>query len=266
MVPAFGGLFLFLGMTFVFPAIIIFQWSGTPTEDRMMTVFLVLVCFFLGGLMLLMASHPLKTEAFRYTHYPVRFNRKTRKVYWFRDDATIAVEDWDKLFVYSGAALLSTHQVRCHRLAEDGETVLDTLALPYSCEPDAPYLLSQWEFVRQYMEEGPEKLVGQVDAVQDIADRHQGFWAGFLRFLAYIAGSHTAAAIILAPLIFFFSISRWIAMRLCVIPAWPAEIEAECHFEPDDPYIRDRDNLADPATVDAPAGAIGRWHMRKRRR
>ena len=36
-------------------------------------------------------------------------------------------------------------------------------------------------------------------------------------------------------------------MRSCKIPEWPAEIEAECVIEPDDPYEVDADRLPSEA-------------------
>ena len=259
---------MYLGMMF-FPLIIVsIRWSGYSDENQVLAIILVLFGFFGGGIMLWIGSHFFRKEMFRYTHYPTRFNRKTRKVYRFRDDGTIMVEDWDKLFFHLAAIpelfKYSAQEVRVHRLSEDGETVLDTFALPYSDEAHAPHLLTQWEFVRQYMEEGPEKLVGQVDVVQDIADRRQGFWAGFSRYHASMVGQYMVPGLIIAPLTLFYAVGRWIAMRVCIIPVWPAEVEAECKIEPDDPYIRDRDNLADPATVEAPEYAIGRWRKRRR--
>jgi hypothetical protein len=41
-------------------------------------------------------------------------------------------------------------------------------------------------------------------------------------------------------------------MLTCKIPRWPEEIERECQFEPDDPWLRDRDHLATPGKVPEP--------------
>jgi len=54
------------------------------------------------------------------------------------------------------------------------------------------------------------------------------------------------------PLALLFSLGRWVAARTCVIPRWPADVEAACAVEPNDPYLRDRNHLAAPGTVKKP--------------
>lgn len=54
---------------------------------------MLLVILFSSGLIWL-----LRKESFAYTHYPIRFNRKTRMVYVFRTNGTFLSIAWDKLF------------------------------------------------------------------------------------------------------------------------------------------------------------------------
>lgn len=42
----------------------------------------------------------LRKESFAYTHYPIRFNRKTRTIHVFRIDGTVLSTSWDKVFFY----------------------------------------------------------------------------------------------------------------------------------------------------------------------
>jgi len=262
----------FLAVMLAFPIILLIQWNGTLVENRIGAIFATLFVIFASSGVLWIGSFFFKKEMFRYTHYPVRFNRKTRKVYRFRDDGTIMVADWDKLFFYKGAVhgisgQISLAEVRCHHLAEDGETVLDTFALPSHSVPNDPFLLAQWEFVRHYMEVGPDDLVKNVPIVQDIADRREGFWAGFQTLQASAAGSYALLALLNVPFSLFYAVGRWVAMRTCKIPVWPAEIEAECQIEPNDPFIRDRDHLADPDLIEIPEGSHAKLvQQRKARR
>ena len=46
------------------------------------------------------------------------------------------------------------------------------------------------------------------------------------------------------PVDLVYSLGRWIANITSKIPQWLEEVERECQIDPDDPYIRDRDNLA----------------------
>ena len=200
----------------------------------------------------------LMQDCFCYTHYPIRFNRKNRKVYAFRSDGTMMEADWDKLFVTVAIIPNLTgrgneHEIRINRMAEDGETVLDTYALPWRSS-DEETLYPQWEFVRRYMEEPEElsHLAGQVVFVMDVAERRETWWWGFKRMLSETSGPVAILYIIMAPFMFVPSIARWFAMHTCAIPQWPAEVEAECQIEPNDPYLRDRDHLAAPGTVERP--------------
>jgi hypothetical protein len=52
-------------------------------------------------------------------------------------------------------------------------------------------------------------------------------------------GIYTFLILIMMPILFPCSIGRWIAMKTNKIPVWPAEIEAECQVDPNDPYQRD---------------------------
>ena len=206
-------------------------------------------CFWLG--MKLMISR----ECFRYTHVPIRFNRKNRKVYIFRWDGTVLEEDWDKLSFVAATGGLGEFKIAGFVFEEDGETIKDTFALPYISDSDERFLFSQFEFVRRFMEEPDElpHLAGQVENVMDIYDRRESWYMGFHRlWVGFGAGMNGLLAIITLPLALLFSLGRWTAMRTCTIPRWPAEVEAACAVEPNDPYLRDRNHLAAPGTVKKP--------------
>jgi amino acid transporter len=191
----------------------------------------------------------LRKEIFCFTHYPIRFNRKTRKVHVFRFDGTVMTEDWDKLYFTLCESKFGNWEVRGHRLDEDKKTVLETFALTYfghyDVDRENPLIWAQWEFVRRYMEEGPEKLAGQVEWVMDIAEKRETFARGFWRQYAEFAPIPPVAWL-MSPLLFIYNIGRWIATRTSKIPVWPEEIEKECKIVPNDPYIRDAQHLAKP--------------------
>ena len=247
------GMFTALGLFILFTLPV--KLLDPLADGRLGTFFTGLFGCVVSGFIAWGTSYFLKKEMFRYTHYPMRFNRKTRKVHCFRDDGTVMTEDWDKLFFYVTPAQWGSWEVRFHRLSEDRNTVLETFALQFMADKHEPFLLSQWEFVRHYMEEGPEELAGQVVVVQDVAERRETFWNGFQRTMAGVAKLPALMVIIYLPVGLFYSIGRWIAMRTCSVPVWPAEIEAECQIAPDDPYIRDRNNLAPYNSMVLPEGA-----------
>jgi hypothetical protein len=214
-----------------------------------------IIIIIMSTILLFVFLYFLSIEFFRYTHYPLRFNRKTRKVYKYNYNGTVMVEDWDKLiFCLAPPLFLGEQIVNGFRMAEDGDTVLDNFAMPFYADKDEPMLLSQWEFVRRYMEEPKElpHLAGQVESVSDIAERRETWFAGFKRLMLTYTGGFPILVLLFFPLYAFNSIGRWLAMQTCTIPVWPEEVERECQIEPNDPYLRDRDHLAAPGTVPKP--------------
>jgi hypothetical protein len=188
----------------------------------------------------------LLKECFTYTHFPIRFNRKTRKVHVFRQNGTVMTEDWEKLyFTLCPCTMDEEWEVRGHRMAEDGMTVLETFALPFQTHMNTnrstSLTWSLWEYIRSYMEE-PETLpalVGQVKEVIDIADERESFGKGFSRHFDELGCIWILLFFIVIPTFFFYASGRWIANHTSKIPKWPKEIEDECQIEADDSYVCD---------------------------
>ncbi|MCP3716894.1 DUF6708 domain-containing protein [Paraburkholderia sp. CNPSo 3281] len=119
----------------------------------------------------------LLRDCFNYRHKTVRFNRKNRMVYAFRHNGpggVIAVP-WDKAFffphrlpsaaMFGGAPTL----MRCYVMDDDGKTIKDTFSFGVRVvngddETDEwgkkvlGEVLANFEFIRQFMEAGPEHL------------------------------------------------------------------------------------------------------------
>ncbi|MDN7863517.1 hypothetical protein QZM19_08925 [Burkholderia multivorans] len=180
-------------------------------------------------------------ESFSWTHFPIRFNYRNKKVYVFRRDGTVLIADWNNMFFTLGRCERTVGQqnwdIRGHVLDEDGETVRETFALPGDTMR-VDQLKHCWEFVRRYMEEGPASVYRDVYWCHDIAERREKYKAG-LRYMFFSLNGQPIGQILLSPVFFVASLGRWFAMRTSKIPVWPAEIEAECAVEPFDPYLRD---------------------------
>jgi len=229
--------------------IIIGNWPDSTPEVRRESIYaLIFVLIICSGAHLLF-RYMFNKELFRFTHYPIRFNRKNRMVYVTRLDGTVMAESWDRLFFTEGTGN-GTRDVRGHRLAEDGVTVLETFALPLYGNEKRGYRFAFWEFARRYMEEGPEKLMTRVKWTVDISDRRESFWQGFQFHYLDAASVLGAGAVFLFPVILWYAIGRWIAMHTSKIPVWPAEVEAACQIEPNDPYLVDREHLPPPMDKD----------------
>lgn len=195
-------------------------------------------------------------EALSYTHFPLRLNRKTRMVHAFRQDGTVLTVPWDEVFFAIGRGMrpygVQNWDVRGHVLAEDGETVQETFC--FADVESREIVTRHWEFLRRYMEDGPEAAYRKIKYCMPVDGRRETFrdsywrlmeeeWFLPLRYLGF-------------PLIILAICARWLAMRLGKVPHWPAEIEAACRIDPGDPYIKDARRNPPELRVGEPADAV----------
>ncbi|QKJ53975.1 hypothetical protein G9397_10455 [Klebsiella michiganensis] len=123
----------------------------------------------------------LRVECFRWTHYPVRFDRKNRLVHVFSVDGEVYSAPWDDIFFTTGDCVThkltkrKNYDIRGHVLAEDRKTVLKTFTLSVSA-PRREDLYRNWEFVRRYMEEGPEAVAGVLKLMPPVEGRREGIF------------------------------------------------------------------------------------------
>lgn len=192
----------------------------------------------------------LRREWFAYTHYPIRFNRKTRMVHVFRKNGTVLSADWDDLFFTLGQVANSNEwEVRGHVIGGSPQIVYETFSLSYSGSIYAEissannaifhshdFVRAHWEFVRRYMEDGPGAVTGQIQFCMPVDKRRESFSVGVERIFANIAGAPSSIYWIMAPVCLIISVSRWFAMRTSKIPQWPDDIEATSLIEPNDPH------------------------------
>ena len=205
----------------------------------------------------------LRKECFAFTHYPIRFNRKTRMVHVFRKNGTVLSVSWDEVFFTLGhLAQWDEYEVRGHVLEADGITVRETFALSYlgSLSPEdaqlnrtqysaEDYVRAHWEFVRRYMEDGPQAVVGLVKFCMPVNGRRERFRIGVERVFANIAGAPHVIFCMLVPFCVVVSLFRPIAMRTSKIPSWTTAVEGESTVNPNDPYAISGDANGDPVHV-----------------
>ncbi|MDR3431143.1 MAG: hypothetical protein P4L95_04420 [Rouxiella aceris] len=225
-----------LSLSIVYSMIFEYGWDNIETSAP---YFLFLVpC---SGMIFFLYS-ALRTEWFAWTHYPIRFERKNRLVHFIQLDGTARSVPWDEILFTSGLSYRKEfnkdYYISGHILADDNETVIDTFCLP-ATSSDRKELERHWEFVRRYMEEGPESVVHAVKECLPIACKREGYQFG----LIILISAHSGAPIILFPLIFtlsfIFSIPRYIAMITSKVPVWPESIEEQCAVLENDPYAVD---------------------------
>ncbi|WP_273827938.1 DUF6708 domain-containing protein [Providencia rettgeri] len=180
----------------------------------------------------------LKKEWFAWTHYPIRFDRKNRLVHAHRHDGSVFSARWEDIFFTTAAMYGDDCYISGHVLADDGVTIVDTFCLPAS-HNNIPALKAHWEFVRRYMETGPEGLESRISFCLPIADKKESYGFSFFYLMTIYNGAPIVLLPFLAPLAFLFSIPRYVGILTSRRPVWPESIQALCPVDKDDPYRLD---------------------------
>ena len=193
----------------------------------------------------------LSTELLTYTYLPIRFNRKTRKVYVRQANRRVEVFDWDKLQFYMATTYKDGSDVRGITLAHDGVTITGMFSLPFVYLSASDYLIYHFEFVRRYMEGDDKQLEEVKDAIRYIHPVHEkretplvSFQRTFIDLLnpydnleypkqAFEPDIGTAAILIPTWLRY---LGRLLSINTSITPKFSPEIEAECKVDPNDPH------------------------------
>ncbi|MBF7090221.1 hypothetical protein IUY40_01520 [Flavobacterium sp. ALJ2] len=221
---------------------------GTIREANIKMTFIIVTS--MSSVIPIISTWLVFCECFKWTHYPIRFNRHNRMVYVFRSNGTVLEASWDQLF-FCLAKDKGTGDWEIHGyvLAEDGETVKETFPLAVTAGFQN-YALSHWEFIRRYMENGPQecffdkqKKYKPGDATtatllfcNDIDGKKESVAFSNKRIKLNFVGA-SFQYYMYYPFIKMLVYGRIIAMKTCKVPQWPQSIENVCTIFPDDPYI-----------------------------
>ena len=183
----------------------------------------------------IVAKKFVRLEIFVQRRLLVRFDRVNRKVYLHRPKYAggIVALPWDALIVdtdpnarsFFGAPIdLSWNEADTPHGLPDG-TVVGRLA--HSNEE----LRDRWEFIRRFMEEGPEsvpreKLLSKFtwpwNSVISVSGMVWPLFSSWLNWFMLIGG------ILLIPAMLFYSVFHWFSLLLCWEPVFPREIREAC--------------------------------------
>ncbi|MGH8074161.1 MAG: DUF6708 domain-containing protein [Lysobacter sp.] len=200
----------------------------------------------------------IRTECGRWTHYPMRLNRKTGQVHVFRQDGTVLTVPWDELFITLGKARSpitdTTYDLRAHVLDADGKTVRESFSLGYTFPGKAESMDKFWAFLQAYMEapDGVERTYKHLEdgLLMPLDGRKEGWRWSVARTFAFM-GHWPWMQILFCVPFGLTAVGRMFAMATSKQPAWPAEIEAANTIESDDPHqLTWRDN-----------GPLGWWEL-----
>jgi hypothetical protein len=227
---------------------ILFGAGMTVRNADLLFGVMTLFCLFL----LAACAYLFTRDAFTYTHYPIRFNRRNRQVYVFRRDGTVLKVGWEAICWTIYGHLIGSRDlfVVGHVMADDKKTIKETFALSTTDAgaPGEQNLKSLFEFFRRYMEEGPGPVLEALKPTPLIMlpgiDKEREGWRFGWEVLTLNFNGMLLLQILLQVFIFPMSLFRWFVMRTSKIPQWPQWVEDECAIEPDDPWIRDERHRA----------------------
>jgi len=184
----------------------------------------------------------LRGEYFRYTYWPIRFNRKTRMVHVFRHrgaGGTLSVP-WDQVFFHigRGTKMPDLRDIRGEIL--EGDIVKDTFALGHVASIRSEHaLLEMWELIRRYMDESPEAAgPDPLDRYIDLSVRPT-LKNCLITMVGYYAGGNMPDffKVLVSPFVALYTLTRWVVWHTCRTPVFPPEVEATCQVEPNDPNV-----------------------------
>lgn len=186
------------------------------------------------------------TESWRWTHYPVRLNRKNRQVYVFRQNGSVLTVPWDDLFITLGKSKNPltdmTYDLRAHVMDGDGETVRETFSLGYaSLAGNAQSIDKFWSFLQPYMEDsnGVERTyryLKNTGYMVPVDGRKEGFrWSIARSFM--LVSNWPWLQLLGSPLFGMNALGRMFAMWTSNQPAWPKKVEALNAVDLNDAYV-----------------------------
>ncbi|RZT36757.1 DUF6708 domain-containing protein [Cupriavidus agavae] len=190
----------------------------------------------------LLVKLTLRGEYFSYTYWPIRFNRKTRTVHVFRHNGsggTLSVP-WDEIYFHIGVGGKQCPKATyiCGHVL-DGDIVKDTFALGHDTPKDEKrVLLEMWEFIRCYMEEGPEAAGPHpLDRYISLSVTPSLYNCHIMMHTYYVGGFPLIARILAYPFVLLYTATRWLVLHTCRRPVFPPDVEAACQVESDDPNV-----------------------------
>ena len=233
-------LLIFLSMILFSNVLVYFiQWGTLAPDQKGDAVWFTIGATAIGAVMSTIGWKLFRKEAFAWTHYPIRLNRRNRMVYVFRTNGTVLSAPWDDIFFtleFSGPAKLGN--IQGHILDKRSQRVQETFAFS-AVSTSKEILLGHWEFLRRYMEEGPQAVIDEIVYCMPVDGKHEPFKSGMERVFAHDYGFPIAIRLIMWPLNFMITLARYFAMRTSRIPVWPKEVEEACPVDPGDPYVKD---------------------------
>jgi len=176
------------------------------------------------GLLAFIVWKLLLRDVLRYQYYPVRFDRREMKIHIFTGgrDKAMSVPWKDVKFVIGRDKPIGpdegfTYDLR--GLVMRGDQVVHTFAVGSDSGPDPAITLAHWEMIRRFMEEGRSAL--PFPPLQLYTSVEPSFRNAFI---IHVSSAGEGLMLIALPLTLPWALFRFLAMKLCRKPVWPAAV------------------------------------------
>lgn len=208
----------------------------------------IISCLTIGLVYLVYSNYKMaKYDLFGYTHYPIRFNQKTQKVYAFSPQQQKMIElNWRDLR-FSAVKEGDDIELRASLVNADN-IVEEEIIFPFLAPRYQPELVDQHlAFFKAYMQGGDLKRIdAAIPEFFDIYNRKETFKESFERVYMQFDGEEiiqqtrpaerdNGIATVAFPL-FSLILLRRLGVYFSKIPQWPTHIEKECQIDSNDPY------------------------------
>jgi hypothetical protein len=209
--------------------------KGTPLDSNdyiLVSLFMLVLSFFPLGFIYL-AKKFFCLEIFVQRRLLVRFDRVNRKVYLHRPRYAggIVALDWDKVIVstYKGPSYIGLPLILTW-YAEDVPNGAGETTLLGRNSRDNTELCDRWEFIRRFMEIGPDAvprqwLIGKTPwPWRSLFSTLGGVWPLFMPSLRFLL----LPMLLVLPAALFYAFFNWLSLLLCWEPVFPRAIRKAC--------------------------------------
>ncbi|HGM7334996.1 TPA: DUF6708 domain-containing protein [Stenotrophomonas maltophilia] len=212
-------------------ATVTMQAEGKSVSPEMAVTVAVLGVLLLG-LVAFVYWMLLGRDIFRHQYYPIRFDRTTQQVHVFTGGRSKVISAaWsDVRFIIgrdkpAGPGEDYTYDLR--GLVMRGDQVVHTFAVGSDCGSNPAVVLAHWEMIRRFMEEGRSALpFPPLQLYTSVVPSFRN------AFIIHVSSAGAGLMWIALPLTLPWALFRFLAMKLCRKPVWPAAVTRRGTSEP----------------------------------
>lgn len=217
-----------LGLVLVFVLAFVYATLAMHAEGKSISSEMTITVGVLSVLMLGFAAFTyrmlLGRDIFRYQYYPIRFDRRERKVHIFAGGRRGVISvPWSSVnFVIGRDKPLgpdegATYDLR--GLVMKGDQVVHTFAVGSDSGSNPGITLAHWEMIRRFMEDGRSALpFPPLQLYTSVAPTLRN------AFIIHVSSAGAGLMWIALPVTLPWALFRFLTMKLCRRPVWPVGV------------------------------------------